>query len=108
MAQPDAKLDTSRRNIIRKALKAGYTPEQLCDAISGCSMTPHNIGLNDRGQRFDGLDLILRNADQIDRFIRNFNTLPQRSIATSKHTHANVQTLQTWVNKKLKSKTGDN
>jgi hypothetical protein len=76
MNHRDAKLDEKRKKLIRNALKTGYTTEQLCEAITGCSLTPHNIGKNDRNQRYDGLHIILRNADQIDRFIQNSRTPP--------------------------------
>ena len=57
---PTAKLDKKRKFIISNALKMGYTLEQLCEAIKGCLQTPHNMGCNDRGQRYDGLDVISR------------------------------------------------
>lgn len=68
---PQAKLDDKRKRYIRQALKSGYTVIQLKQAIDGCSRTPHNIGQNDRGQVYDGIHVIFRDADQIDRFIRN-------------------------------------
>jgi hypothetical protein len=71
MRSPRSKLDEKRRRVIRKALGMGYTPHELCQAIRGCAKTPHNMGVNDRNQVFNGIDLIFRNADQIDRFIRN-------------------------------------
>ena len=74
---PQAVLDTKRRKRIHHALASGYTVEQLCKAILGCSYTPHNMGHNEQGQRYDGLHVILRDADQIDRFIRNAHSPPQ-------------------------------
>src|SRR3546814_15962271 len=62
---------------IKAALAMGYTPAELCRAIRGCSLTPHNMGQNDRGQKFNGIALIFRNADQIDRFIGNDTVPPQ-------------------------------
>lgn len=71
MGSPRSKLDDTRRKSIKAALAMGYSPGDLCRAIRGCSLTPHNMGQNERGQRYDGIVLILRNADQIDRFIAN-------------------------------------
>ncbi len=71
MDHPNAKLDDKRRKLIRNALKTGYAANDLKTAILGCSFTPHNMGDNDRGQRYDGLHVIFKNADQIDRFIHN-------------------------------------
>lgn len=69
MDSPKSALDGNRRGLIEKALKS-YTPEQICKAIRGCSKTPHNMGDNERGAKYNGLDLILRNAEKIDYFIR--------------------------------------
>lgn len=68
---PKARLDDKRKKAITLALKWGYSPDDLCQAITGCSLTPHNMGQNNRGQVYDGLHIILRDADQIDRFMAN-------------------------------------
>lgn len=81
---PTAKLDKKRKFIISNALKMGYTLEQLCEAIKGCLQTPHNMGCNDRGQRYDGLGVIFKDADNIDRFIRNFHNPPISSLHNNK------------------------
>lgn len=73
MGHQHAKLDDDRRKRIRNSLKAGYTPALLCRAIDGCKVTPHNMGKNDRNGVYDGLSVILKSADQIDRFIGNAN-----------------------------------
>jgi hypothetical protein len=66
-----ARLDESRARAIRAALAMGYSVSQLCRAIRGCSLTPHNMGMNDQRQCYNSVALILRDADQIDRFIGN-------------------------------------
>jgi len=71
MNHPRAKLDQKRTMLIQKALATGYSVDDLMTAITGCSRTPHNMGDNDRGERYDGLHIIFRSADQIDRFIGN-------------------------------------
>ncbi len=95
----DAKLDNKRRSLISKALSFGYSAEQLCQAIVGCSLTPHNIGDNDKGQRYDGLHIILRDADQIDRFIKNYHTPPQPLRKTDQLLQGNVAAVKRWINK---------
>jgi len=77
LAHPRAILDDKRKKLIKGCLTTGYQPEDLKAAILGCSLTPHNIGQNDQGQRFDSIELILRNAAQIDRFIQNSITPPK-------------------------------
>ncbi len=101
MKHPDAKLDSKRKMLIAKALSLGYDIEQLCNAITGCSVTPHNMGDNDRGQRYDGLHVILRDADQIDRFIYHYHYPPQPIRDADKRTQGNIHAMQCWVNKKM-------
>ena len=101
MSHAGAKLDHKRKSMISKALKSGYSYEQLCDAITGCSYTPHNMGDNDRGQRYDGLHVILRDGDQIDRFIHNYQYPPRPITDVERRSQANMHTLQGWMDKKL-------
>lgn len=105
MDHPDAKLDQKRIDIIVEALEWGYSTDQLCEAITGCSYTPHNIGDNDRGQRYDGLHVILRDGDQIDRFIHNCHFPPKRISESDRRSQANVHALQDWMSKKIEEET---
>ena len=100
MNHPKSKLDSSRSSWISKALKMGYSVQQLCNAITGCSLTPHNMGDNERGERYDGLHIILKNADQIDRFIRNFHHPPRKESETQQRSRRNIQVAQTWAEQK--------
>jgi hypothetical protein len=63
--------DARRRKAVEARLADGYTVEDLCRAIEGCARTPHNAGQNDRGERFDDLELICRDASHVDRFRAN-------------------------------------
>lgn len=96
MNHPRAALDGKRKKLIGHALQLGYDEAQLCEAITGCSLTPHNVGDNDRGQRFDGLHVILRDADQIDRFIRNCTSPPQKLTQQEQQARQSYQALQPW------------
>jgi hypothetical protein len=69
MDSPQSKLDDKRRRLIKSALNIGYTPAQVCQAIRGCSKSAFHMGQNDKKTRYNGLDLILRNAEKIDSFI---------------------------------------
>ncbi|MFC5427608.1 hypothetical protein ACFPTO_02095 [Paraburkholderia denitrificans] len=77
MDSPRSKLDDKRKRTIRNALKMGYPPRDLCRAIQGCALTPHNQGNNDRGQKYLGLHVCLGSADQIDRFVANSTAPPK-------------------------------
>ena len=88
MNHPKSKLDKKRRNRVEAALKMGYSAEELKQAIDGCSKTPFNQGQNDRGQRYDDIELILRDASHIDRFIQNAINPPTANIKTSSATNS--------------------
>jgi len=101
MQHSRAQLDHKRRRLIQHALKVGYTVKQLCQAIEGCALTPYNMGDNERGQRYDGLHVILRDGDQIDRFIRHHTHPPCRVSPGKQRTHTNLQNLSRWVQQKI-------
>jgi hypothetical protein len=101
MEHPAAKLDKQRKSMIERALKWQYTTEELCQAITGCSLTPHNRGENDRGERYDGLHIIFRNCDQIDRFRQNYHKPPRPFSEANRRTYANVHTLYEWGQAKI-------
>ncbi|MGF6978978.1 hypothetical protein QFZ94_007493 [Paraburkholderia sp. JPY465] len=82
MNSPRSKLDAKRTKAISIALTNGYTAREVCTAIRGCSLTPHNMGDNDRGEKFNDLTLILRDAAHVDRFIANDANPPQHGSRT--------------------------
>lgn len=69
MGHARAALDDKRRALIVRALKH-YSADDLRRAIDGCKASPFHMGDNDRGTVYDGLSLILRNAENIDKFVR--------------------------------------
>ncbi len=71
MHHPKSKLDSKRKNVIKRALNLGYSPDELKRAIDGCANTPYNMGQNQQGQIYDGICLILRDSEHIERFINN-------------------------------------
>lgn len=80
-------LDAKRQGYIEKALK-NYSPEDVCEAIRGCAMTPHNMGINDRNTKYIGLNVILKDADNIDRFIRTARANPNGATIGAPQTEA--------------------
>jgi hypothetical protein len=64
---PSAKLDPKRRRTIERALKS-HGADAVRAAIDGCARSPFHRGQNDRGQVYDDLGLILRDASQIEKF----------------------------------------
>lgn len=69
MSSPRSALDSNRKRLITNALK-NYSAADICKAIRGCSKSPYNMGQNPQKTKYNGLDLILRNAEKIDRFIQ--------------------------------------
>lgn len=64
-------LSTKRKTKIKQRLKDGYSIEEIKQAIFNCSNTPHNMGINDRNQKFDDIELICRSAENLERFRDN-------------------------------------
>lgn len=77
MNHPKAKLDDTRRNLIKKAIKLGYSIDDIKNSITGYSYSPFHMGQNDRSTKFDGLDLILKNGSKIDAGLEFFSKPPQ-------------------------------
>lgn len=75
---PRAVLDGVRARAIQKALKLGYSEQQLCNAIEGCSFTAWNMGDNPDGKRYDALTLIFRNSEYIEKFIDSYFCPPKQ------------------------------
>ena len=69
MGSSRAVLDVKRKRAIGSMLDNGYTAEDLCRAIDGCSKSSFHMGLNDKGMKYNGIDLIMRSAEYVDRFI---------------------------------------
>lgn len=74
---PMAKLDKNRKKVISERLKDGYSIDDLKTAINGCKNSEWHMGKNDRSTVFDDLELILRNAGNVDKFI-GFARQPQK------------------------------
>ena len=74
MNSPRSRLDANRKRLITNALKK-YTETDLVAAITGCAMSPFHMGMNPDSKKYNGLDLILRNAEKIEQFI-GFSTNP--------------------------------
>ncbi|MBY0243169.1 MAG: hypothetical protein K2X55_28075 [Burkholderiaceae bacterium] len=89
MDSPKSVLDDNRRKLIAKALRS-YSPAEVCKAIRGCSKSPHNMGQNDRNTKFNGLGLILRDAEHIDRFIGLDNGQARAGAESIEQTNARV------------------
>ncbi len=97
MDHPRSQLSSDRQTLILQALKWGYSVVDLCSAINGCAKTPHNLGENPQCQRYDGLSVIFKNCDQIERFIRNCNHPPQNLSKDDQRMLENFKVARDWA-----------
>lgn len=96
---PQARLDDRRRRIIRAALQT-YTEADLCEAIAGYRNSPHHMGQNDRGTKYDAIDLFLRDAKHIDAGLAFARNPPRTDLSTL--TRANVDRTADWMPPELR------
>ena len=89
MGSPKSVMDTKRKTLIANALK-NYAPADICKAIRGCSKSPHNMGQNDRNTKYNGLNLILRDAEHIDYFINLDTTTAKPAAETIEQMNARL------------------
>lgn len=75
------KLDAKRKKAIEARLKDGYEVEYIKQAIEKCSRTPHNMGQNDRGQKYNDITLICRDASNLERFAESMPTMKPQNAA---------------------------
>jgi hypothetical protein len=67
-----SRLDDRRARDLRRALRWGYSVADIRLAILGCCTNPwYGGGQNDRRTVYNHLGLILRDADHIDRFVKD-------------------------------------
>lgn len=91
LKHPKAKLDDKRKKLINNALKLGYEPHDLMDAIEGCSKSPYHMGCDGRNTTvYDDLELILRDAKHIDQFLKvNLNPPAPSGVNYGSHQQPN-------------------
>lgn len=90
-------LDGPRTRLITAALKS-YPIEDVLDAVRGWEHSPHHRGENSDGRVYNDIGLLLRNAENIERF-RDYARKPPavRRIGTAKdQTPAGVAALLEW------------
>lgn len=74
--KPRALFSADRRRKVEARLREGRSVEDLKRAVDGCASTPFNRGENDRGQRYDDLELICRTNAHVERFMANAEAPP--------------------------------
>jgi hypothetical protein len=97
---PRAALDDKRRGLIADRLKT-YSVADLCQSISGYLNSPHHMGQNDKATKYDDLELLLRDAQHIDRGMK-FYAEPPRTDLSEKSRRIISQT-EGWTPPELRS-----
>ena len=92
---PQAKLDDKRSRAIKARLKDGYSVGELCKAVEGCKYSEYHQGKNDNGMVYDDIELICRNATNVDKFIALANKGPPNGV--SQNMNQTLSMLQQWV-----------
>lgn len=69
MQHPGARLDKKRTGVISARLDDGYAVPDLKLAIDGCKLSPFHMGQNDQSVVYDGIEVIFKNAGNVDKFI---------------------------------------
>jgi hypothetical protein len=95
MDHPQAKLDKKRKAAITARLGNGYTVEQICTAIDGCKKSEYHQGKNDSNAVYDDIELICRNATNVDKFIKRAGATDE--IGMSRATRTTVNNLQKFT-----------
>lgn len=68
-------LDANRKKLIRTRLK-DFSVDDLVKAVEGLEFSSFHRGDNDSKKRYDGIELILRNAGNVERFIGYHDSQP--------------------------------
>lgn len=97
MNHPKAILSEKTTKLISARMKEGFTPALLREAIDGCSKTPHNMGMNDRNTRYDSLELILRDGENVNRFIANNANPPMVNQQLSTAGNQTAKAVMDWL-----------
>lgn len=73
------KFSGDRRRKVEARLKEGYTVEDLKRAVDGIQNSPHHMGENTQGIRYDDLELICRVGSKVEHFRDLAESAPQAS-----------------------------
>ena len=99
MNHPRSKLGDKRRKAINARLKEGYTVDDLKRAVDGCLHSAFHMGDNKDGTVFDDIELICRDASQVDKFLKLANAPPAKAVLTAAGRKA-VNAAEVWMAKK--------
>ena len=91
MRNPNSK--SKEWGLIAARLREGFTVADLCAAVDGCHRSPHHCGENDRGQKYQTLELIMRDASHVTMFAE----VPERTPGLSEKERRGQRAVEQWV-----------
>lgn len=86
---------------IRARLNEGYAVADLKTAIDGCHKDPWHQGQNDRNQRYDSLELIVRDSSKVQKFIE-LSSKPTGPLLSDK-TNRTMRAMESYLGKRSAS-----
>lgn len=89
---PRAQLDLKRRTLILERLRQ-YSEADLCASIAGYLNSPHHMGQNKQGTKYDDIENFLRDAKHVDMGLK-FHAEPPANQSTQ--TRKNVAATDGW------------
>lgn len=98
---PQAKPGRKERAKIADRIRDGYSADELKAAIDGCHQSPFHCGENERGKKYQALDLIMRDSDHVVQFIE---TLERAGPRLSEKNQRTLRAAQAYVRKRREQK----
>lgn len=68
----------------------GFTVDELCRAIDGCHVSPFHCGENDAGVKYQKIETIFRDADQVTTFVELWEQKIASKKSRQRHVDANA------------------
>lgn len=90
---PRAQLDGKRRTLIKDRLQQ-YGEADLCTSIAGYLNSPHHMGQNKQGTKYDDIENFLRDAKHVDMGLKFYADPP---LNQSTMTRKNVAATDGWT-----------
>lgn len=87
---PRAKLDPKRKARITAHLKT-FSEDQICRAISAAKLDPFLMGENPSGKRYDGIQTLLRDPEQVERLLELGERGPNKRPPSQRQSHSDAQ-----------------
>lgn len=95
LSHETARFTAERRKKVLGRLAAGYTPDDIRKAILGCKASPHHQGENERGVKYDDLELVCRSDTKLEQFMSYAHTNGNGK-SNNGHKHQNARATDEW------------